>query len=241
MWHYANYHGKELLIIGYSTRRGDCFLADLAALPMNESTELRRIAQSRAGQEQECLVPLLQNLHSPDGARDWFSYLMLKTQQRNGPVFLLPLKDIQDSIEEDQRAIFKGYGKGRRNKYLDTLVETPHDDNIPSLNSIKGGDLPVNTPVADRSVNGHFADTKASPSDIGYKMDMMLETLVDESRKTQTLLNKLIGALTTDAVAENDAPAAWEERDRPAKQPRRNSRSSKKAVSSAGDAEGAQV
>lgn len=237
MWHYANYHGKELLVLGHSQRQNNCFLVDMAALPMNESTELRRIAQSRSGQEIECLVPLLQKLHAPDRLQDWFSYLMHKTEQRNGPVFTLPLKDIQDSLDEDQRAIFKGYGKGRRNKYLDSMVETRSDEispiEIPSVNS-----PPVNTPVADRAISGDLHQMTAPPSDLSYKMDMMLVTLVDESRKTQVLLNKLIGALTSDEPAPQPEPTPVPWDDRPAKATRRPSRS-RKAVSST--AEGAQA
>src|SRR4051812_15263158 len=192
MWHYANYQGKELLVVGHSLRRNDCILVELEKLPMNEAVELRRIAHSRVGQEHDRLVPVLEKLLAPDKINNWFSYLCYKMEQRNGPVFTLPLKEIQDSLEEDQRAIFKGYGKGRKNKYLENLDmngEAPPDIEMPAALS-----QPVNT-----SWDLTGGAIKASP-DLGYKMDAMMETLVDENRKTQQLLTKLIGALTDTAV-----------------------------------------
>jgi hypothetical protein len=201
-WHYANYRGDELLVVGHSPRRNDCILVRLSGLPMNEAGELRKIAQSQSGQETERLVSLLQRLHAPDRTADWFTYLCRKMEQRNSPVFTLPLKEIQDSLDEDQRAIFKGYGKGRLNKAIG-IAELARDqggveiaDELPDLMT-----SPVNTPAS---------------SGLENKMDVMLTTLVDEGHRTQQLLNRLIGALT-----EVDDPTPTP---KPAPKPRRSSR-----------------
>jgi hypothetical protein len=199
MWHTASYQGRELLVIGHSPRRNDCILVDLAGLPMNEATDLKRIAQSVPGQEQERLVVLLKDLTSPDKIQDWFTYICRKMEQRNGPVFTLPLKEIQDTLDEDQRAIFKGYGKGRKNKHLETLAESEDIDAV-----LPGSDTrPINSSIDPDHRLRVGVETKAH--ELGSKMDTMLETLVDESRRTQQLLSKLIGALTDTPVEE---PAA---------------------------------
>ena len=203
MWHYAQYHGKELLVIGHAPRRNDCILVELEKLPMNEAVELRRIAQSRVGQEHDRLVPVLEKLQAPDRINNWFSYLCYKMEQRNGPVFTLPLKEVQDSLDEDQRAIFKGYGQGRKNKYLETLDYSGADNNLPGVEITEPAAPSVNTPMTNGRLES-FTPVQPAPAsgDLGYKMDMMLETLVDENRRTQGLLQKLIGALTDGVESE---------------------------------------
>jgi hypothetical protein len=213
MWHYANFHGRELLVVGHSIRRNDCILVELDKLPMNETIELRRIAQSRVGQENSHLTELLKTLSAPNRMQNWFEYLCYKMEQRNGPVFILPLKEIQDSLEEDQRAIFKGYGKGRKNKYLESLDDGAAPAEIE-------GDLP---PQHGQPVNTSAQELVPSTQKAGnleYKMDMLLETLVDQNRQTQQLLGKLIGALTEAPAEPADPVSALEAREWAAESPK---------------------
>jgi hypothetical protein len=181
MWHQAQFKGEELLVLGHDPRRNDCMLVKLSGLPMNEQTDLRRIAASRTAQESTHLIPILRRMPAPDGS-DWFTYLIHKMQQRNSPVITLPIKEIQDSLDPDQKAVFKGYGKGRRNSSLDRddLARAQSGglddyDDIPEL----GGQetVPVN-------------------NSLDYKMDLLIETVSDENRRTQELLSKLISVIS---------------------------------------------
>jgi hypothetical protein len=110
-FHYAKYRGDELIILGYNKVQNDCYLVRLVGLPGNEQEELRRIANSEQAQNSRCISEIL--LHTEKGVTgdNWWSYLMKESVRRNGPVFKLPLKEIQDSLDSEQRAIFKGYGK----------------------------------------------------------------------------------------------------------------------------------
>lgn len=170
---------------------------------MNEQSELRRIVQSRAAQKMTRLVTLLQKEHTKHGV-DWFSYLCRKMEQRHGPVFTLPIKEIQDSLDPDQKAIFKGYGKDRTNSRLDAEdtarakarafgAEVDDDQNDDDYDDDE--DDAVNSQMAGLSERDH-PHFQQKAGELGYKMDMMLETMVDENRRTQQLLGKLIGALT---------------------------------------------
>ncbi len=209
-WHYANFRGEELLVLGHNIKRNDCMLVRLSGLPMNEASALRKIAQSRAGQEATHLTPLLRHLESPNGS-DWFSYLALKSQQRNSPVFTLPIKEIQDSLDPDQKAIFKGYGKGRINTNLE-MSDRARDfsgqiDEEEEIDPVED-DIPVNRrkAVSSSQMETRSGTTVHMPRDLDYKMDMMLETLVDESHRTQQLLGKLIVALTGEVESEPEQP-----------------------------------
>jgi hypothetical protein len=184
MWHFGEYRGKELVVVGYNPRRGDCIVVELAALPVNESLELKRIVHSVPAQEQEYLVSLLKTMPSPDKIQHWFAYLCQKMQQRNGPVYALPLTQIQDSLDPDQRAIFKGYGQGKKNKYLSTLNEHGEPSGEPIVEEEPA--------PRRRGVNNQ---TVSSPQ-LETKIDAMLQAVVDGNRQTQLLLAKLIGALT---------------------------------------------
>jgi hypothetical protein len=187
-WHYANFRGDELLVIGHNPSRNDCILVRLSGLPMNEASALRKIAQSRAGQETASLIPLLQRMDSPNGnGEDWWTFLARKMQQRNSPVFILPIKEIQDSLDTDQKAIFKGYGKNRVNRSLDYLDRAK---------DFGGDDTSEFAETENIAVNKKTTKNAIPSRDLDYKMDMLLETLADESRRTQQLLGKLIVALT---------------------------------------------
>src|SRR4051812_18783995 len=105
MWHHAQYRGEELIVLGHNPRNNDCMLVKLSGLPMNEAAEMRKIAQSNVAQQSNYLIPILQKQQAPNGA-DWFSYLCKKMEQRNAPVFVLPIKEVQDSLDQDQKAIF---------------------------------------------------------------------------------------------------------------------------------------
>lgn len=179
MWHSATYRGDELIVLGHNPRSNDCMLVKLSGLPLNEQSDLRRIATSRAAQESTHLIPLLRRMPAPDG-NDWFSYLAQKMQQRNSPVFTLPIKEIQDSLDEDQKAIFKGYGKGRRNASLD------RDD----LARSQSGALDVVEEAALLPITHNAADDK---------LDLLFETITDGQQRTQELLAQLVVALTGEA------------------------------------------
>lgn len=194
MWHHASYRGDELIVLGHDPRRNDCMLVKLSGLPMNEQQDLRRIAASRSAQEATYLIPLLRRVESPSGS-DWFTYLAKKMEQRNSPVFTLPLKEIQDSLDPDQKAIFKGYGKGRRNSSLDMHdleraqsggLDTD-DDDLPMMSQARS------EPVHQRS------------SDIDNKLDVVLETIAEESRQTRQVMMKLLQALAPEP-AKKQAP-----------------------------------
>ena len=186
MWHQAQFRGDELLVLGYNPRNNDVMLVRLSALPMNEQSELRKIAGSRAGQQAPYLIPILRKMEAPNGA-DWFSYLAKKMEQRNSPVFMLPIKEVQDSLDTDQKAVFKGYGKARFNRQLalddlerdhselheDEFAEREFDDQQPAQTKVR------------------------QPSQIENK----IEALAESSRETNALLNKLVDVLLADKVA----------------------------------------
>ncbi len=216
MWHHATYRGDELIVLGYHSQRNDCMLVKLAGLPMNEQSELRKIAGSRSAQASSYLIPILRKMESPFGV-DWFSYLAKKMEQRNGPVFTLPLKEIQDSLDSDQKAIFKGYGKGRKNSLLE--VENlgreydPSNANNYLADEDQDHDLireprqQVQRPQADVRIS-HGSDTATN---LDYKIDLLIETVSGENRQTQQLLNKLLTVLASNA-------SITEKRTRPVKQ-----------------------
>jgi hypothetical protein len=181
MWHQAQYRGDELLVLGYNPRNNDVMLVRLAALPMNEQSELRKIAGSRSGREAPYLIPILRKMEAPNGA-DWFSYLAKKMEQRNSPVFMLPIKEVQDSLDPDQKAIFKGYGKGRFNRQLqlEDLEREHSEDRFP-----------------DREFDGQMA---ASPAPVN-PLETKIEALAETSRQTNALLNKLVDVLMAEKVA----------------------------------------
>ncbi len=216
MWHSAQFRGEELLVLGHDPRRNDCMLVKLSGLPMNEQEALRRIAASRTAQEATHLIPILRRQPAPDGS-DWFTYLAQKMVQRNSPVFTLPIKEIQDSLDPDQKAIFKGYGKNRRNSTLDRddlarahsgeLDDDLDDDldsdfdDIPELKN--GRRQPKPTPVNNSTMD--------------YKMDLLIETVSDENHRTQELLGKLINVLSGGVEAPTSRPKRSV---RPTKRPR---------------------
>lgn len=193
MWHSAQFRGDELIVLGHDPRRNDCMLVRLSGLPMNEQHDLRRIAASRTAQESTHLIPILRRMPAPDGT-DWFTYLASKMQQRNAPVFTLPIKEIQDSLDADQKAIFKGYGKGRRNQSLDredlgraqSGDADDYEDDIPELRH----------PASSAPVNNSF----------DYKLDLLIETVSDENRRTQDLLSRLIKVLASPEEAKASKP-----------------------------------
>jgi hypothetical protein len=158
-------------------------LVRLSGLPMNEQSELRRIAASRSAQESNYLIPILRRMESPNG-NDWFSYLCRKMEQRNSPVFVLPIKEIQDTLDGDQKAIFKGYGKGRVNRALE----------IDDLERAQTG-------LDRRDDHQEFmplpeveAPIKAQPTVVEQKID----SLVESTRQTNALLNKLVDVMLAD-------------------------------------------
>lgn len=200
MWHQAQFRGDELLVLGYNASNNDVMLVRMAALPMNEQTELRRIAGSRAGKETPYLIPLLRKMESPSGS-DWFTYLAKKMEQRNSPVFKLPIKEIQDSLDTDQKAIFKGYGKRRVNRELALeALERDHTDY-----------------QDDDTSHGVFGGTAALPGSIDEPdhqppvhkpnhIESQIAALAESSRQTNDLLNKLVDVLLADKVAAKKAP-----------------------------------
>jgi hypothetical protein len=191
MYHHATYRGEELIVLGHDPRRNDCMLVKLSGLPMNEQSELRKIAASRTAQASNYLIPILRRVESPLGS-DWFSFLCKKMEQRNSAVFTLPIKEIQDSLDPDQKAIFKGYGKGRKNQTLE----------IDDLERAQTGGL--DEPVDDLPVRapGPQVQRPDTGSNLDYKLDLLIETVADENRQTQQLLGKLLTVMT-----EKNAPA----------------------------------
>lgn len=190
MWHHAQYRGEELIILGYNPRNNDCMLIRLSGLPMNEQSEIRKIAASRTAQQSNYLIPILQKMEAPNGS-DWFSYLCKKMEQRNAPVFNLPLKEIQDSLDQDQKAIFKGYGKGRTNKALD--VEDRSFDYSGNEHDTSAGEV-------------SYAAQVAVPNAIEQKVD----ALVQSAQQTNAVLNRLVDALLADkqpSLAKKAKPA----------------------------------
>jgi hypothetical protein len=194
MWHSAQYRGDELIVLGHNPRSNDCMLVKLSGLPLNEQADLRRIATSRAAQESTHLIPLLRRMPAPDG-NDWFSYLAQKMQQRNSPVFTLPIKEIQESLDEDQKAIFKGYGKGRRNTSLD------RDD---LARSQSGEFIDLDEPVKPINKN-----------DTDYKLDLLMETFTDGQRRMQDLLSQVLVALTGETAKPKRVAKPRRARDKP--------------------------
>lgn len=185
MWHHAQYRGDELLVLGYNVRNNDVMLVRLSALPMNEQSELRKIAGSRGGQQAPYLIPILRKMEAPNGA-DWFSYLAKKMEQRNSPVFLLPIKEVQDSLDGDQKAVFKGYGKGRINKNLQ-LEDLERDHSASDDDEF--GDREIGDVSED-----HQTVKKAKPS----RMENQIEALTASSLQTNVLLNRLVDVLMAD-------------------------------------------
>lgn len=197
MWHHAQFRGDELLVLGYNPRNNDVMLVRLSGLPMSEQSELRKIAGSRAGQEAPYLIPLLRKMEAPNGA-DWFSYLAKKMEQRNSPVFMLPIKEVQDSLDGDQKAVFKGYGKARINRQL-ALEDLERDHTVQD----------------DDESDREFAEApvKHAPS----RVETQIEALAESSRQTNALLNKLVDVLLADKVS---AAPAKKPLSKPTRKPR---------------------
>jgi hypothetical protein len=191
MWHQGTYRGDELIVLGHNPRNNDCMLVRLSGLPMNEQSELRRIAASRSAQQSSYLIPILKRMQSPSG-QDWFTYLAQKMQQRNSPVFTLPIKEIQDSLDQDQKAIFKGYGKGRVNQSLE----------MSDLGQGMSGDAEFDEEEYFENGEAQEVGQIRRPSEqkaqkaVPSASDTKLDALINESRQTQQLLNTLIGVLS---------------------------------------------
>ena len=196
MWHHAQYRGDELIVLGYDPRKNDCMLIRLSGLPMNEQSELRKIAASRSAQESSYLIPILRRMESPNG-HDWFSYLCKKMEQRNSPVFVLPIKEIQDSLDQDQKAIFKGYGKGRTNRSLEVDdLERAQTGGLERLDRMEDREFLPDTYNAETELSRVSIPTK--PSEVEQKID----SLVESNRQTNALLNRLVDVM----LAEKQAP-----------------------------------
>jgi hypothetical protein len=182
MWHHGSFRGDELIVLGYNPDRNECMVVRVSGLPMNEQSDLRRIAGSKTAQNSNYLIPILTKISAPDG-QDWFSYLAQKRTQRNSPVFTLPMKEIQDTLDPDQRAFFKGYGKGRINQsdkedYTRQRSINEIDDDI---------ELEHKNKVIRSSINELEYDEGT---------EKKIDILINESKQTQKLLSDLIGVLT---------------------------------------------
>ncbi len=201
MWHHATYRGDELIVLGHDPRRNDCLLVKLSGLPMNEQSEIRKIAASRSAQRSNYLIPILRRVESPFG-NDWFSYLCKKMEQRNAPVFTLPIKEIQDSLDPDQKAIFKGYGKGRKNQSLEVDNLGREYGQFSDEADAEGQFDDDSELEQHRPIQQVQRQTVAPPvNNLDYKLDLLIETVSGENRQTQELLNKLLTVLAGKAAA----------------------------------------
>jgi len=122
--HYATYRGEELVVCGHNTGQNNCMVVRLAALPNKDAERLRAIASSRIAQTQTMNLTTILTKESYDGQIDWFTYLAHQVPRRGGPVFMIPLKDIQDTLEPSQRADYKGYGKKAFAKTAKSVVDS---------------------------------------------------------------------------------------------------------------------
>jgi hypothetical protein len=121
MKHYARYRGEPILVIGHHPLRNDCLVIRLSKLSARQKIDLQSIVSSRVAQETDYLIPILRNqmachddwlshlrnaLSILDQREDWFSYICKNARSRNAPIFRLPMIEIEDTLDPDQKVAF---------------------------------------------------------------------------------------------------------------------------------------
>lgn len=197
--HYCRYRTEDFVVLGHDGDMNQCMLVRLSALPMQDSTELRKIADSPAARKEFYLIPLLQTVAHRTG-KDWFTFLAEQRARPGGPIITLPLKEIQDTLEREQRNVFKGYGKKTKGK-----LRTAADLSDPDVGYESG----------EEGADETMGSTVNVPSNLGsldHKLDTLALTIVEENRATQDLLRELIAKLDSATIlpltaTDTEAPA----------------------------------
>jgi len=100
--------GEEIVVAGYNKSTNACLIVRIGHLPQDEGADLRRIAMSTSAQNLDYLIPTLRvELHK--SGQDWFTHLATRLYRNDGAVANISLKEI-DSMNEQQKGFFKGYG-----------------------------------------------------------------------------------------------------------------------------------
>jgi hypothetical protein len=200
MKHFAKYRNEEYLLIGFAPRYNDVMLCRMAGLPGEDAGNLRAVAQSQAGQDADFLAPVLQSTRYK-GNDDWFTYLMSNLPRKNGVIVRIPVTQVQEGLDPEQRKLIKGYGTNRLSK--NQLLDAESEKLSESVKATK--------PAALKDV-----PTVSTPASSDYKLDMLMDTIVDEGRQTRTMLAQLIRAMNGDT-----SPVEEAKPERPARKTRK--------------------
>ncbi len=204
--------GEEVVIIGYNKGTNACLLARLNSLPQDESAQLRQIAMSSTAQNLDYLVTLLRNeVHKSN--QDWFTHLATRMHRNDGSVVSLPLKEIE-SMQEQQKAFFKGYGsavepEGGASQRVGTDQEfrvpvaegdeivvaeavTPQAQAPANLEQARAAGL-APTPASDPEMARVAAQTAPAPAAQDHAVLNALTALAESQAKMAESLDKLAG------------------------------------------------
>lgn len=214
MRHYTQYRTEEYLIVGHNPTRNDCMVVRMAAIPADDAIELRKLANSPGGQAALYMTDILRSAPHRTG-HDWFTHLAHLLARRNGGVVTLPLKEIQDHMDPDQRAAFKGYGQRPMTSQTGQVVNESLFGVPPAAQHQRAEESMATTTsdIAYAAGGAELGRAPAAPAGIDYKVDMLAQTIVEESRATQKLLAALIERLPVPAApagldSEETAPKA---------------------------------
>lgn len=198
--HYAKYNNEEYIVLGHNPKYNNCMLVRMVALPIEEQADLRSIAMSEVAQRYHYyLMPVLMTQQHRSG-KAWNEYLVEQGNRRGGAVITLPLKDIQDSIDPEQKAVWKGYGKPNPGpRPLNPSAQLSADSRALQETYHPGSTHPVGQQVSPPMIppevlgsvvpadDDYTGDTSPQPS----KLDRLADLIAEQNRQTQDGFNKL--------------------------------------------------
>lgn len=190
MRHYAKYNSEEYIVLGHNVKYNNCMMVRMSALPVEDQQALRSIANSEYAQSKFYLMPILVSQQHRSG-KSWDMFLLEQMNRRGGPINTLPIKDIQESLDPAQKAVWKGYGK--------PSDVAPQPGLSPDSQALQEAWHPGSTKSEQPAMSPDFSIPAAPAMPmvnvLDRKVDELALTVVEESRMTRASIDRLVAVL----------------------------------------------
>lgn len=185
MRHYAKYNNEEYIVLGHNVKYNNCMMVRMSALPVEDQQALRSIANSEYGQGKFYLMPLLVTQQHRSG-KTWEMFLLEQMNRRGGPITTLPIKDIQETLDPAQKAVWKGYGKPSE--------VAPQPGLSADAQALQEAWQPGST-KPQMSPDFSIPSMPVASNALDRKVDELALTVVEESRMTRASIDRLAAVL----------------------------------------------
>lgn len=205
--HFASYNRQSVMILGFHADTNTAYVVNLAAMPLDEAEELRRLAVSPTAQKSDTMATILQREVHPKTGDSWLAHLWANRTRWLGHTFPANLTDMND----DQKSFFEGHG---RSVVEDTPTQTethhvfraspgsaaeaPAPVREAPMALVEENEVPETTSVPSPSVGATTSGTRTDGVDVlADKLDRLTNALLDgmaaQNRAITALAAKIPG------------------------------------------------